>query len=278
MVNLEVPNHLIDKPLTLRLKESNQIVLQYNKNILLQGKVGEELSANGVVLNVQSFSALPGTEFAIIRKDRLQTILDIKDDIKVSEIESGIFSLSYEAKNLQMATTMLDQVIKVHMRQHTDSNLAEVQKSLDLINNKIPELEKQLKEAKQKFDDRVMQYESTDLNKSVIANLNPQILSGIEENLRDLKLRRIELSHRMKTDAVDQLSVIDYAMVDPLNPVSPPKSVLVVLIALLGFSVACAYVLIVRAIHCGLEDPSEVDSIGTPVHTTIPQRDKLPKK
>ena len=278
VVNLEVPNHLIDKSLTLRLKESNQIVLQHNKNVLLQGKVGEELSANGVVLNVQSFSALPGTEFTIIRKDRLQTIMDIKDDIEVSEIESGIFSLSYESKNLQMATAMLDQVIKVHVRQYTDSNLAEVQKSLDLINKKIPELEKHLKEAKQKFDDRVMQYESTDLNKSVIANLNPGIISGIDQNLLSLKLSRIELSHRMKTDAVDQLSVIDYAVVDPLNPVSPPKSVLVVLMVLLGFIVACAYVLIVRAIHSRLEDPSEVDSIGTPVHTTIPQRDKLPKK
>ena len=209
VVNLEVPKHLIDKPLTLRLKEDNQIVLQHKKNILLQGKVGEEHSANGVVLNVQSFSALPGTEFAIIRKDRLQTIMDIKDDIKVSEIEGGIFSLSYESKNLQKATALLDQVIKVHVRQHTDGNVAEVQKSLDLINKKLPELEKHLKEARQKFDDRIMQYQSNELNKSVIANLNPQILFGIEHKLQELKLRHIELSHRMKNNAVDHLSIID---------------------------------------------------------------------
>ena len=71
--------------------------------------------------------------------------------------------------------------------------------------------------------------------------------------------------------------LFDHAAVDLLHPVEPRKSILVVLITLLGFGLACAYVLIVRAIHRGLEDPSEVEAIGMPVYATIPQSDKLPK-
>ena len=81
----------------------------------------------------------------------------------------------------------------------------------------------------------------------------------------------------VRAGTVGNVRIVDHAAVDLQNPVKPRKALLVVLITLFGFGLACAYVLIVRAIHRGLEDPSEIEAIGMPVYATIPQSDKLPK-
>ena len=99
----------------------------------------------------------------------------------------------------------------------------------------------------------------------------------VSSEIYTMLLGKVQELDIVRAGTVGNVRIVDHAAVDLLHPVAPRKSLLVVLITLLGFGLACAYVLIVRAIYRGLEDPSEVESIGMPVYVTIPQSDKLPE-
>jgi tyrosine-protein kinase Etk/Wzc len=72
--------------------------------------------------------------------------------------------------------------------------------------------------------------------------------------------------------------IIDAAAVNTAKPVKPKKALIVVMATLLGGMLAVAIVLIQKAMHRGIENPSEIEAIGLAVYASVPfseQQNKL---
>ena len=82
---LKLPEFLIGKELKLRVGDDQQLILLHKKNILLQGRVGQNLRANNIHLSVRNLSARPGTEFRLKQNNRFETIISLQKEIIARE-------------------------------------------------------------------------------------------------------------------------------------------------------------------------------------------------
>src|SRR5690606_3316778 len=90
---LEVPAAYIGKPLTLVAGENGFYTLFNEDNQeLVSGTVGEAIDADGFKVQIAELVARPGTEFNVVKRGRLSTILSFQRGIGASEKgkDSGI--------------------------------------------------------------------------------------------------------------------------------------------------------------------------------------------
>lgn len=340
----DVPASSIGMAFTLVALENNSIILlNSDGEPLLKGKIGEELSNASFNLTVRSLHARPGTEFTLVRNDRLNTILDLQAALGASEKgkDSGIVNLSLESDKPSYAEKVLNKVAAIYVRRNVERNSAEAQKSLEFLEVQLPEIKKQLEFAEQRFNDYQIKRQSINITLETQGVLEQVV--KLETQLQELELKRLEIGLKFKKDhpayqgLVEQISavneqkkrlvgevsnlpetqqellrlkrdvevsnqiytmllgkvqeldivragtvgnvrIIDSAEVNTSKPVKPKKPLIVVLATLLGGMFAVAIVLVQKALHRGVEDPSEIEAIGLPVYVSVPyseNQDKL---
>lgn len=74
----------------------------------------------------------------------------------------------------------------------------------------------------------------------------------------------------VRAGTVGNVRIIDVAEVNATKPVKPKKALIVVMATMLGGMLAIAIVLVQKALHKGVEDPSEIEAIGLPVYASVP--------
>lgn len=340
----DVPASAIGMVFTLVALENNSLALFNDEGEqLLKGKIGEELSKGNFNLTVRSLHARPGTEFTLVRNDRLNTILDLQAALGASEKgkDSGIVNLSLESDKPSYAEKVLNKIAAIYVRRNVERNSAEAKKSLEFLEVQLPEIKKQLEFAEQRFNDYQIKRQSINITLETQGVLEQVV--KLETQLQQLELKRLEMGLKFKKDhpayqgLVEQISavneqkkrlvgevgnlpetqqellrlkrdvevsnqiytmllgkvqeldivragtvgnvrIIDSAEVNTSKPVKPKKPLIVVLATLLGGMFAVAIVLVQKALHRGVEDPSEIEAIGLPVYASVPyseNQDKL---
>ncbi|GEK09928.1 polysaccharide biosynthesis tyrosine autokinase [Pseudoalteromonas peptidolytica] len=305
---------------------------------VLSGKVGEEIKLGEFELVIKALIARPETEFSIVKRNRLQTILDLQEEISASEKgkDSGIINLALQDKSPDYAEKVLDKVASIYVRRNVERNSAEAQQSLEFLEVQLPEVKRSLERAEKAFNDYQIRQESIDISLETQGVLE-QIVT-LETKLQELELKRLELSRKFKREhpsyrgvveqidtvkrqrneltgevqglpetqrellrlkrdvevnneiytlllaktqeldivragTVGNVRIVDYAEVNTTEPVKPKKALIVVVATLLGGMLAVAIVLIQKAMHKGIEDPSEIEALGMPVYASVPFSD-----
>jgi len=179
-------------------KNKSFTLLNDEDEVVLQGKVGEELTNGKFNLTIRSLVARSGTEFALVRKDRLNTILDLQAAIGASEKgkDSGIINLSLQSESTQFAEKVLDKVAAIYVRRNVERNSAEAQKSLEFLEVQLPEVKKQLEFAEQRFNDYQIKRQSINITLETQGVLEQVV--ELETKLQELELKRLELSRKFK--------------------------------------------------------------------------------
>ncbi|WP_213609034.1 polysaccharide biosynthesis tyrosine autokinase [Pseudoalteromonas sp.] len=197
----DVPRSAIGKGFVLVAGEANTLsLLNSEDEVILKGKVGQELSSGQFNLTVRELNARPGTEFIITRQDRLNTILDLQAAIGASEKgkDSGIINLSLQSTKPRYAEKVLDKVAGIYVRRNVERNSAEAQKSLEFLEVQLPEIKKQLEFAEQRFNDYQIQRQSINITLETQGVLEQVV--ELETKLQELELKRLELSRKFKKD------------------------------------------------------------------------------
>lgn len=199
----DVPRSAIGAGFTLVAGEGTDknkrfTLLNGEDEVVLQGKVGEELSNGKFNLTIRSLVARAGTEFTLVRKDRLNTILDLQAAIGASEKgkDSGIINLSLQSESTQFAEKVLDKVAAIYVRRNVERNSAEAQKSLEFLEVQLPEVKKQLEYAEQRFNDYQIKRQSINITLETQGVLEQVV--ELETKLQELELKRLELSRKFK--------------------------------------------------------------------------------
>ena len=199
----DVPRSAVDDEFVLvsgegTSKNKRFTLLNDEGEVVLQGKVGEELTNGKFNLTIRSLVARVGTKFTLVRKDRLNTILDLQKEIGASEKgkDSGIINLNLQSESTQFAEKVLDKVTAIYVRRNVERNSAEAQKSLEFLEVQLPEVKKQLEYAEQRFNDYQIKRQSINITLETQGVLEQVV--ELETKLQELELKRLELSRKFK--------------------------------------------------------------------------------
>ncbi|WP_351123742.1 polysaccharide biosynthesis tyrosine autokinase [Shewanella sp. T24-MNA-CIBAN-0130] len=219
----DVPKNAIGKGFTLIALNNNGVaLLNSDDEQILKGKVGQELSNAQYSLTVRSLQARPGTQFTLVRRNRLNTILDLQTDIGASEKgkDSGIINLSLQSDSPLYAENVLDKVAAIYVRRNVERNSAEAQKSLEFLEVQLPEIKKQLELAEQRFNDYQIKRQSINITLETQGVLEQVV--KLETKLQELHLKRLEVGRKFKKNHPKY-----QALIEQISAVSEQKKQLV---------------------------------------------------
>ncbi|RXF01995.1 polysaccharide biosynthesis tyrosine autokinase [Pseudoalteromonas sp. PS5] len=184
-------------------------LLNTNDEIILSGKVGEEVKVGQFELTIKTLIARPDTEFSIVKRNRLQTILDLQSAISASEKgkDSGIINLALQDKTPAYAEKVLDKVASIYVRRNVERNSAEAQQSLEFLEVQLPEVKRSLERAEKAFNDYQIRQESIDISLETQGVLE-QIVT-LETKLQELELKRLELGRKFKREHPSYRGVVE---------------------------------------------------------------------
>ncbi|MEW9570433.1 polysaccharide biosynthesis tyrosine autokinase [Rhodanobacter sp. Si-c] len=194
---LDVPDRLLDRPLTLIAGTNGEYVLQDEKgNLLVAGKAGQSASGQGVTIQVETLAANQGTHFRVFRHRRLTVTNQLRKAIKVNEEgkDSGILDMTYDNTNPVLAANVLGQVGELYVRQDVDRNSAEAANSLQFVREQLPKVRSQLEKATAALNAFQLKARSVDISMQTQSLLNQEV--AIQTNLQQLQLQQADMQRQ----------------------------------------------------------------------------------
>ena len=237
-------------------------------------KVLDKVAAIYVRRNVErnSAEAQKSLEFLEVQ------LPEIKKQLEYAEQRFNDYQIKRQTINISLETQgVLEQVV--------------------LLETKLQELELKRLEIGRKFKKSHPVYQSIVEQINAVNEQKQQLVGEVgglpltQQELLRLK-RDVEVNNQIYTlllgkaqeldivraGTVGNVRVIDYAEVNTSKPVKPKKALIVVMATMLGGMLSVAIVLIQKAMHKGVEDPSEIEALGIPVYASVPHseyQDKL---
>ncbi|WP_010605766.1 polysaccharide biosynthesis tyrosine autokinase [Pseudoalteromonas maricaloris] len=206
----KVPSSAIGEEFVLQTRaEESFALLTSDGDEVLAGKVGEEVKQGQFELTIKTLIARPETEFSIVKRNRLQTILDLQSAISASEKgkDSGIINLALQSASPEYAEKVLDKVAGIYVRRNVERNSAEAQQSLEFLEVQLPEVKRNLERAEKAFNDYQIRQESIDISLETQGVLE-QIVK-LETKLQELELKRLELGRKFKREHPSYRGVVE---------------------------------------------------------------------
>lgn len=198
---LEVPAAYQGKPLTLTAGESGAYTL-YNDDgdALVSGQVGEAVDSDGFKIQIAELIARPGTDFNVVKRGRLSTILGLQRGIGASEKgkDSGILTVSLEHREPEFAMRVLDEVSRLYVRQNVERKSAEAQQSLEFLTDQLPKVRRDLENAENALNAYQASAGSVDITIETQSILTQVV--EMEAAISELTLKREELQRRFTRD------------------------------------------------------------------------------
>ena len=229
-------------------------------------KVLDKVAAIYVRRNVErnSAEAQKSLEFLEVQ------LPEIKKQLEFAEQRFNDYQIKRQSINITLETQgVLEQVVKLETK-------------LQELNLKRLELGRKFKKDHPTYQGLVEQISAVnDQKKQLVGEVGN--LPETQQELLRLK-RDVEVSNEIytmllgKTQELDivragtvgNVRIIDTAEVNTSKPVKPKKSLIVVMATMLGGMLAVGMVLVQKAMHKGIEDPSEIEAIGLPVYASVP--------
>ncbi|MEZ2744881.1 polysaccharide biosynthesis tyrosine autokinase [Halopseudomonas bauzanensis] len=198
---LEAPAAYVGEPLTLIAGENGSYIL-FNEDgqELVNGTVGEAVNSAGFKIQVAELIARPGTEFNVVKRGRLGTILSYQRNINASEKgkDSGILAISLQHTKPAFAMSVLDEVSRLYVRQNVERKSAEAQQSLEFLTDQLPKVRKDLEQAENALNAYQASSGSVDITIETQSILEQVV--ELEAAISELTLKREELQRRFTRD------------------------------------------------------------------------------
>ena len=198
---LEVPDAYLGKPLVLTAGEDGTFTLHNEDgDALVSGQVGEAVDSEGFKIQVSELVARPGTDFEVLKRGRLSTILMLQREIGASEKgkDSGILNISLEHFRPATAMAVLDEVSRLYVRQNVERKSAEAQQSLEFLTDQLPKVRRDLEQAENALNAYQASAGSVDITIETQSVLNQVV--ELEAAISELTLKREELQRRFTRD------------------------------------------------------------------------------
>ena len=183
-----------DEPeITLTVKDKNSYSVETD-NGEFNGKVGTLLDEKGISLFVSTMDARPGTRFTVKYLTRLKAISNLQELLSVTDQgkDTGILELKLTGDNPEHIKNILDSISQNYLAQNVSRQAAQDAKSLDFLNEQLPQVRSELDIAEDKLNAYRKQKDSVDLTMEAKSVLE-QIVN-VDNQLNGLTFREAEIS------------------------------------------------------------------------------------
>ncbi|MEF8289692.1 polysaccharide biosynthesis tyrosine autokinase [Escherichia coli] len=163
-------------------------------DLVLKGKTGSLLEKDGIALLVDKIEATPGTTFSIKYVSRLKAISDLQEALEVADQgkNTGMLGISLTGDNPVLIEKIVDSISNNYLAQNIAKQAAQDAKSLDFLNEQLPQVRSDLDLAEDKLNKYRQQNDSVDLSLEAKSVLD-QIVN-VDNQLNELTFRESEIS------------------------------------------------------------------------------------
>lgn len=163
---------------------------------VLAGQQGQLLNSGDgrITLKVLELNAEPGTRFDVRKLSRLAVMQQLQSSLSVGERgrNTGILNLSMTGINPARVQQTLDAVARNYLMQNVQRRSAEAEKSLEFLDEQVPQIRDELNDAEEKLNAYRLESESVDLSLETKSVLDQ--LVQLEAKLNELKFHESEVS------------------------------------------------------------------------------------
>ena len=198
---LDLPDTTTTRKLELRAEDDHRFSLYDDDGKrILDGKVGERVSARGVTIQVRQLIAHPGTRFDVVVQPTLTTIGHLQTDVVALEqgTDSGIIGLTYNNTDPDLAQRVLDHITTAYVRQNVERNSAEAASQLQFVKDTLPKVRQELDKAQAAMNVFQTKSHSVDLSMQTKGLLD-QIVA-VESSMQQLHLQEADIDRRFTHD------------------------------------------------------------------------------
>ncbi|MBS0910043.1 polysaccharide biosynthesis tyrosine autokinase [Tatumella sp. JGM118] len=166
----------------------------------LQGHIGQLLEAKGLSLLISDLQAVPGTEFTVKYISWLDAINNLKQSFSAVDQgkDTGMLNLTLTGSDPKQVQKILQSISDNYLAQNIDLQAAQDSKSLEFLNQQLPQVRSQLDNAEDKLSAYRKRSDSVDLNMQTQSALN-QIVN-VDNQLNELTFREAEISQLYTKD------------------------------------------------------------------------------
>ncbi|WP_260513303.1 polysaccharide biosynthesis tyrosine autokinase [Serratia fonticola] len=195
---LSVPRYLLDQKMLLKIIDNKRYELRFEDingdEKKVEGEFDRPLVENGINLKVKNIDAQPETYFVLEKRNKIDVITDLLESLTVLDKgkDTGILNLVLTGEDPVLISEILNSISNNYLEQNIDRKSAEAQKSLNFIDEKLPQLRAELNEAETGLNAYRQKNDSVDLTletKSVLDGL-----VQIDAQLNDLTFKEAEIS------------------------------------------------------------------------------------
>ncbi|WP_109244878.1 polysaccharide biosynthesis tyrosine autokinase, partial [Klebsiella pneumoniae] len=190
-----IENNIDEDPVTDQhtVVDNSQYVLTIESQEL-KGKVGELVEKNGISIKVDSIDSPNGTKYDISSISRLKAITELQKSFSVVDQgkDTGILALTLTGKDPVLIKKIIDNISENYLAQNIARQAAQDQKSLEFLNNQLPQVRNDLDNAEDKLNTYRRKSDSVDLSLEAKSILD-QIVN-VDNQLNELTFRESEIS------------------------------------------------------------------------------------
>lgn len=186
-------------PLTLTVIDNTHYQLT-GGGYQLSGIVGQPLTAKGLALQVDKIEAVENTDFKISYITHLEAITNLQQVFTAADQgkDTGMLNLTLTDANPESAQIELSSISENYLAQNIARQAAQDSKSLNFLEQQLPQVRGQLDDAENKLSAYRKQSDSVDLNLQARSALD-QIVN-VDNQLNQLTFREAEVSQLYTKD------------------------------------------------------------------------------
>lgn len=291
LVDVEAFSARVGTPFAVTLRPRLETVLAYQRqlqvsergrdsgilNLSLDGTnpqqittILNEISQQFVRQNIERNSAEAANSLTFLR-DQLPKV---KEDLDRASSELNAYRKKYASLDVAVETQgVLQQSVKL------DAQLTELRLQQAEMDRRFTKQHPSYKALIQKIGELNREREQLAGNIRSLPESQQQILRltrdvQVGTEIYSRMLNKIQELDVVRAGTIGNVRIIDEAAVDTRAPVAPKKTLILAMGTLLGALLACAFVLVRRALNRGIESPEEIEKLGLPVYATVPLSDK----
>lgn len=194
----EVPEAWVGTGLTLTALGNDAFRIELPDGSTREGRVRERLADNtiGLALRVDDLIGAPGREFTVLRQDRQQAVINLRQNLTVAETgrQSSVLRLELRGPDRRKVEATLDSILSTYVQQNVTRGSAEAARSLEFINSQLPQSQTAVATAQDALNAYRQKQQSVDLTFETEALLGR--VTEIEQKLSELALQEEDYKQR----------------------------------------------------------------------------------
>lgn len=190
-------------------RDSYTLFLEKTTEPLLTGKVGEKYDTDLIQFSLSQINAKPKQRFLINKLPELTVISALQEQLSVHEIgkQTGIINIAIQGKDKKHIQDIVSSIAESYLLQNVARNSAEASKSLEFLNQQLPDVRQKLSDSENRLNEFRLKNESVDLSLEAKATLDTII--QIEADLSELSIQESEISRKFTLKHPSYVALID---------------------------------------------------------------------